>query len=127
MKTLNQKNQQIEKPSLEYYLNLQYPVTLYPDPEGGYVAQIKDLPGCLTQGETLEETVANLNEARELWIATAYEAGDDIPLPSSNDNYSGKLLLRMPKSLHRRLAETSEREGVSLNQYIVSLLSAISK
>lgn len=125
MKTLNQKNQQIEKPSLEYYLNLQYPVILYPDPEGGYVAQIKDLPGCLTQGETLEETVANLNEARELWIETAYEAGDDIPLPSSNDSYSGKLLLRMPKSLHRRLAETSEQEGVSLNQYIVSLLSAM--
>ncbi|RCJ40466.1 antitoxin HicB [Nostoc punctiforme NIES-2108] len=127
MKTLNQKNQQIEKPSLEYYLNLQYPVTLYPDPDEGYVAQIKDLPGCLTQGETLEETIANLNEARELWIETAYEAGDDIRLPSSNDNYSGKLLLRLPKSLHRRLAETSEREGVSLNQYIVSLLSAISR
>ncbi|WP_322746418.1 type II toxin-antitoxin system HicB family antitoxin [Nostoc sp. LEGE 12450] len=117
----------MEKPSLEYYLNLQYPVTLYPDPDEGYVAQIKDLPGCLTQGETLEETVANLNEARELWIETAYEAGDDIPLPSSNDSYSGKLLLRMPKSLHRRLAETSEQEGVSLNQYIVSLLSAISR
>ncbi|PHM09661.1 type II toxin-antitoxin system HicB family antitoxin [Nostoc sp. 'Peltigera malacea cyanobiont' DB3992] len=124
MKTLNQKNQQIEKPSLEYYLNLQYPVTLYPDPDEGYVAQIKDLPGCLTQGETLEETMANLNEARELWIETAYEANDNIPLPSSNDSYSGKLLLRMPKSLHRHLAEISEREGVSLNQYIVSLLSA---
>ncbi|MFN6462737.1 MAG: type II toxin-antitoxin system HicB family antitoxin [Nostoc sp. DedVER02] len=125
MKTLNQKNQKLEKQSLEYYLNLQYPVTLYPEPEGGYVAQIKDLPGCLTQGETLEETVANLNEARELWIETAYEFGDDIPLPTSNHSYSGKILLRMPKSLHRRLAETSEQEGVSLNQYIVSLLSRV--
>jgi antitoxin HicB len=124
MKTLNQKNKQIEKPSLEYYLNLQYPVTLYPDPEGGYVAQIKDLPGCLTQGETLEETMVNINEARELWIETAYENDDNIPLPSSDDSYSGKLLLRMPKSLHRRLAETAERESISLNQYIVSLLSA---
>jgi predicted RNase H-like HicB family nuclease len=125
MKILNQKNKQIEKPSLEYYLNLQYSVTLYPDPEGGYVAQIKDLPGCLTQGETLEETMANINEARELWIETAYEAGDDIPLPISDDSYSGRLLVRMPKSLHRRLAETAEREGVSLNHYIVSLLSKI--
>ncbi|GAA6615532.1 type II toxin-antitoxin system HicB family antitoxin [Scytonema sp. NUACC26] len=125
MKILNQKNKQIEKPSLEYYLNLQYPVTLYPDSEGGYVAQIKDLPGCLTQGETLEETMANINEARELWIETAHFAGDDIPLPSSDNSYSGKLLVRMPKSLHRRLAETAEREGVSLNQYIISLLSTI--
>ncbi len=123
MKTLNQKNKQIEKQPLEYYLNLQYPVILYPDPEGGYVAQIKDLPGCLTQGETLDEAIANINEARELWIETAYEAGDEIPLPSSDDTYSGKLLLRMPKSLHRRLAEAADRENVSLNQYIVSVLS----
>lgn len=115
----------LENPSLEYYLTLQYPVTLYPDPERGYVAQIKELPGCLTQGETLEETVANINEARELWIETAYEAGDEIPLPSKDNNYnSGKLLVRMPKSLHRRLAETAEQQGVSLNQYVVSLLSA---
>lgn len=120
MKTLNQK---IEKQPIEYYLNLQYPVTLYPDADGEYVAQIKDLPGCLTQGETLDEMIANINEARELWIETAYEAGDDIPLPSNYETYSGKLLLRMPKSLHRRLAEKAEGENVSLNQYIVSVLS----
>lgn len=126
MKTLNQKNKQIEKQPLKYYLSLRYPVTLYPDPKGGYVAQIKDLPGCLTQGETLDETIANINEARELWIETAYESGDDIPLPSSEESYNGKLLLRMPKSLHRRLAEEAERENVSLNQYIVFLLSKVS-
>ncbi len=124
MKTQNQKNKQIDKKPLEYYLNLQYPITIYPDPEGGYVAQIKDLPGCLTQGETLEETMVNINEARELWIETAYEADDEISLPSTDETYSGKLLLRMPKSLHRRLAQKSEGEGVSLNQYIVFLLSA---
>lgn len=126
MKTLNQMNNQIEKQPLEYYLNLQYPVTLYPDPEGGYVAQIKDLPGCLTQGETLDETMANINEARELWIETAYESGDEIPLPSIEDSYNGKLLLQMPKSLHRRLAEEAERENVSLDRYIVFLLSRVS-
>ncbi|OCQ97053.1 antitoxin HicB [Nostoc sp. MBR 210] len=124
MKTLNQKKKQIDQPSLEYYLNLKYSITLYPDSEGGYVAQIKDLPGCLSQGETIEETMANINEARELWIETAYEAGDEIPLPITDDQYSGKLLLRMPKSLHRRLAEASEQENVSLNQYILFLLSA---
>lgn len=87
------------------------------------MAQIKDLPGCLTQGETLDETIANINEARELWIETAYEAGDDVPLPNTDDTYSGKLVLRMPKSLHRRLAKKADREKVSLNQYIVSVLS----
>ena len=58
-----------------------------------------------------------------MWIETAYESGDDIPLPSTDETYRGKLLLRMPKSLHRRLAEEAEGENVSLNQYIVSVLS----
>ncbi len=125
MTTLKPKKKQIEKQSLEYYLSLQYPVTVYPDADGGYVAEIKDLPGCLTQGETLEETMTNINEARELWLETVYENGDKIPLPSTDDNYSGKLLLRMPKTLHRHLADAADKEGVSLNQYIVFLLSSI--
>ncbi|MEM6753700.1 MAG: type II toxin-antitoxin system HicB family antitoxin [Cyanobacteria bacterium P01_C01_bin.38] len=123
MTTLKPKKKQIEKQSLEYYLSLQYPVTVYSDADGGYVAEIKDLPGCFTQGETLEETMENIDEARELWIETVYENGDKIPLPASDNNYSGKLLLRMPKTLHHRLAEAAQKEGVSLNQYIVFLLS----
>jgi antitoxin HicB len=67
---------------LEYYLNLTYAVTVYPEPEGGYVAIIKDLPGCMTQGETADEVMANLEEARQLWLESAYEYGDPIPLPS---------------------------------------------
>jgi antitoxin HicB len=79
-------NQVIVQPKpLEYYLNLRYPITLYPEAEGGYVAKIIDLPGCMTQGETLEEIMANINEARELWIETVYEGGRKIPLPSSED------------------------------------------
>ncbi|PAX52100.1 type II toxin-antitoxin system HicB family antitoxin [Brunnivagina elsteri] len=126
MKTLKQKKKQTEKQPLEYYLNLQYSITIDSDMEGGYVAQIKDLPGCLTQGETLEETITNINEARELWLETTYEVDDEIPLPSNDETYSGKLLLRMPKSLHRRLAKAAEVENVSLNQYLLFLLSAAS-
>ncbi|GCL50530.1 hypothetical protein NIES3804_20980 [Microcystis aeruginosa NIES-3804] len=43
--------------SLEFYVRLKYPITIYPDDHGGYVSEIKDLPGCFTQGETLEETL----------------------------------------------------------------------
>lgn len=68
--------------SLAYYFNLKYPITPYPDAEGGYVAEIKDLLGCLTQGENLEETINNIKEARELWLETAYESQDEIPLPN---------------------------------------------
>lgn len=112
-----------ERESLDFYLERKYPVTLYPALEGGYVAEIKDLPGCVTQGETAEESVAEVEDARVLWIETAYEHGDDIPLPCTDTQYSGKTLLRMPRSLHQKLAEGAEREGISLNQHLVSLLS----
>ena len=71
----------VEARTLNYYLTLNYPITIYPDPDGGYVAQIKDLPGCLTQGETIEETIQNINKAGELWLETVYELGRKIPLP----------------------------------------------
>ncbi|MCX7783071.1 MAG: type II toxin-antitoxin system HicB family antitoxin, partial [Meiothermus sp.] len=56
----------------------------------------------------------------------AYEHGDEIPLPSTERSYGGRVLVRMPPSLHRRLAEGAEAEGVSLNQHIVGLLSEAS-
>jgi antitoxin HicB len=117
------QQQMMSRKSLEYYLSLAYSVTLDPDPKGGYVAHTKDLPGCFTQGETLEETMTNIQEARELWIETAYEMGDPIPLPNNAIEYSGKFLLRMPKSLHRDLVQKAEAEAVSLNHYISSVLS----
>lgn len=120
---MNQKTKASRQP-LEYYLNLKYPITFYPEKEGGYTAIIRDLPGCMTQGETLSEAMEHIEEARELWIETVYETGKkDVPLPSTENEYSGRLLLRIPKSLHRHLSEGAEKEGVSLNQYILSLLS----
>ena len=100
-----------------------YPVTLRPQSEGGFVAEIQDLPGCITQGETAAEALANVDDARRLWLAAAREHGDPIPPPSIDERFSGRLLVRMPRSLHRRLAERARREGVSLNQYVVALLA----
>ncbi|MBE9226481.1 type II toxin-antitoxin system HicB family antitoxin [Phormidium sp. LEGE 05292] len=119
---MSKKKTLTERESLEFYLNLKYPVTLYPGEEA-YVAEIKDLPGCMTQGDTIDEVMSNIEEARELWIETAYEHGSMIPLPSTENQYSGRVLLRMPKSLHQQLVENAEREEVSFNQYVVSLLS----
>lgn len=113
----------VDKSSLDYYLSLKYPITLYPDPDGGYFAEIKDLPGCMTQGDTAEESLEMIEDARQLWLKTAHKHGDSIPLPSTDTQYSGKTMLRMPRSLHQALAEGAERDEVSLNQYLVSLLS----
>lgn len=76
-------NSQLENQPLEYYLSLKYAMSIYPEDDGGYTVIIPDLPGCMSQGETLEEAIENINEARELWIETVYESGKKlIPLPS---------------------------------------------
>ena len=108
---------------LSHYLDLDYPVTVQADPDGGFVAEIADLPGCITQAETIEEAWDLIEEARRLWLEVAHERGRDVPLPSSDARYSGRVLLRLPRSLHRRLAQRAEAEDTSLNQYIVYLLS----
>jgi len=68
---------------LERYLDLEYPALLVAEPEGGYTAFHPDLKGCAAVGETREEALADLEEARRLWLETAHEHGDEIPLPSA--------------------------------------------
>jgi predicted RNase H-like HicB family nuclease len=65
-------NPQLEHESLKYYLSLKYPMSIYPEDDGGYTIIIPDLPGCMSQGETLEGAIESINEARELWIETVY-------------------------------------------------------
>lgn len=106
---------------LAYYLKLPYRIVLEPDPTGGYVVSVPELPGCISQGETVQEAMAMIEDAKAAWISTALE--DGYPVPEPDEGYSGKLVLRMPKSLHRALTEQARREGVSLNQLIVFRLS----
>lgn len=117
------KNIREVKP-IEFYLGLNYPITIYRDEEGGFVAEIEDLPGCITEGETLEEVNQRIGDALEGWIHAAYEDDVEIPLPRTDEEYSGKFMVRIPKYLHRRLVEKARREGVSLNRYVESILSA---
>jgi predicted RNase H-like HicB family nuclease len=112
-----------ERKPLDYYLGLEYPFNVLADPDGGWVIEFPDLEGCLTQIDSLDELPFMVEDVRRLWIETEYDEGADIPLPSYPEEYSGKFNLRLPRSLHRRLAETAEREGVSLNQHVVALLS----
>lgn len=108
---------------LEEYLALQYPFNVIADPDGGYVIVFPDLSGCMTQVETVEEIPEMAEEIRTLWIESEYERERDIPLPSYPEEYSGKFNVRLPRSLHRTLAESAAKDGVSLNQYVVSLLA----
>ena len=110
--------------TLNDYLEMSYRMEIVEDKEeGGFVVSFPDLPGCITCGETLESAVANAADAKKAWIEAALEEGVEIPEPNSLQDYSGQFKLRMPRSLHRSLAEHSQREGISMNQYCVYLLS----
>lgn len=77
----------------------------------------------MSDGETVGEAYANIYEAMEGWIETKLDAGFPVPVPIDAEKYSGKYVVRLPKSLHARLAMEAEREGVSLNQYTLYKLS----
>ena len=56
-------------------------------------------------------------------MLAAMDSGLAIPEPDTVDQYSGQFKLRLPRSLHRQLVQQSKREGISMNQYCVYLLS----
>jgi antitoxin HicB len=105
---------------------MDYPFTirkLSKEDGGGYLAEAFDLKGCMSDGETIEEAAYNLQDAIQGWIEATKELGLPIPPPSEDQNYSGKWVVRTPKSLHRKLSELSKQEGVSLNTLTVTLLA----
>lgn len=108
------------------YLKLPYNFIIQPvnDESGSYFyARVLELDGCQSTGETFEEAYENLKEAMEGWIETKLENGFEVPLPVGYDDFSGKFIVRIPKSLHYRLSVEAEQEGVSLNQYALYKLS----
>ena len=108
----------------EYYMSLPYRVVLEPSPEGGWVTSIPDLPGCVTQGETKEEALLLIEDAKAGWIDIALKDGAVIPEPDTKEKYSGKFLVRIPKSLHQEIAARAKKEAVSINQLATYFFSA---
>lgn len=93
---------------------------------GGFIAFVPELPGCMSDGETYEEAVKNIKGAIDDWIKTAIIRGQEIPKPiqyTDDDDYSGKLLIRIPKKLHKELSENAFDQDISLNQLIIYYLS----
>ncbi len=110
--------------TIEYYMALPYRLEILPDlDEGGFVVRYPDLPGCITVGDTMIDALKNAEDAKREWLATAIEEGINIQEPETLEHYSGQFKLRIPKSLHRSLAERAKAEGTSMNQYCLYLLS----
>lgn len=117
--------QKTMKEEVERYMALPYTRELIKNEDGSWFARVVEFTGCMTEGDTSEEAFANLEDAMTSWIEVHLEDGDPIPPPSTTDQYSGKFLMRVPKTLHRELALRAEREGVSLNQFALSTLSRV--
>lgn len=99
-------------------------VTLYEDENDKYyVSEVLELSGCSSTGDTEAEALESLNEAMECYLHSKLEYNDPIPEPIITEDFNGKFLLRLPKSLHRRLSYESKKEGLSLNQYALYKLS----
>ena len=113
-----------KKMNIDDYLKLPYRLEIIEDlEEGGYIASYPDLDGCITCAETIEQAAVLAEDAKKVWIEAAIEDGYEIPVPAAENKYSGQFKFRMPKSLHRLLAEHAKEEGISMNQYCLFLLS----
>jgi predicted RNase H-like HicB family nuclease len=106
------------------YLKRPYARVLRPEADGSFSAEILEFPGCFAAGDTGSEALQNLENVAESWILGVLAKKEPIPEPSQErEAFSGKLVLRLARSLHKKAAFTAEREGVSLNQFISSCVA----
>ena len=112
--------------NLDYYMSLNYRIEVMEDKEeGGYAFSCPELKGCITCADTIQQGFEMIADAKKSWLTACLEEGIPIPEPGNINEYSGQFKLRIPKSLHKALAERSQQEGISMNQYCVYLLSSM--
>ena len=93
------------------------------DEDEGFIATVPELEGLSAFGKTQGEALAELEMAADAYLESWRASGRPLPPPEKVSAYSGQLRLRMPKALHARMAHSARHQGVSLNTYLVSLLS----
>lgn len=113
-----------KKKKAEDYLKEPYARILIPEEEGGFSAEILEFPGCFAEGESANEAFENLEKTARSWIEAEITQGREIPPPSANHGHSGKIALRLPRSLHRLAMRKAERDGISLNQCLVTAIAS---
>ena len=112
--------------SIDYYMSLPYRIEIIPaEAERGFTAWYPELPGCITTADTMDKILLNAVDAKKAWLEAAIADGVEIkePLRMNAEDYSGQFKLRIPKSLHMTLSVNARKEGISMNQYCIYLLS----
>lgn len=115
-----------EQKGIEHYMQLTYSILLHEVEDEGekfWIAEVPELPGCRSHGSTVEEAVKSIEEAKKDWISDSLKKGEGVPTPVERERYSGRMLVRMSRSLHRSLALIADAEKLSLNQLIVTMLA----
>jgi len=114
----------MESINIEKTLDLPYTIKIVNEDDVFY-AEVEEIPGCFSEGNTVEEAYANMKDAMRLWMENAIERNIQIPVPKNEEEreFSGRIMLRMPKELHKSLTKSADNDGISLNQFIVFLLS----
>jgi antitoxin HicB len=101
-----------------------YPFEVQPlsnDDGGGYLVTFPDLPGCMSDGDTLEEALHNGLDAAESWLRTAAEFGDPVPKPGYR--IGSRLFAQLPQSLAIRLSESAQEQGMDVGALATRLIS----
>ncbi len=114
------------KKNLGYYLNLEYTIRIKKNRDGSCFGEVEELTGCMTEGDTQEEVLEMLEDAKKGWLEIALERKLSIPEPEQ-DEFSGKFNVRLPKFLHRRLVYKAREENVSLNNLVATALASVIK
>jgi predicted RNase H-like HicB family nuclease len=96
---------------------------IWSDEDENYIATVPEFNGLSAHGDTPEEAIEEANVALEGFLEVFKEDGCEVPEPHTFSKFSGQTRIRLPKSLHANLAMQADREGVSLNAYMVHLLS----
>lgn len=108
----------------EEYLALPYTIRLRRDDEGDWIAEIDELEGCAAHGDSREEALVRLDEAKALWIDECLAHAQPIPQPERVEELpSGRWVQRVPRSVHKNLTRLAKLEGSSLNQLVTNILS----
>lgn len=111
------------------YDELDYPIQLkkvIERTEEFWIAEHPNLPGCITHGNTKEEALTNLEDAKKGWIYAKLSGGEGIPESTIEQDFrdaSGKILLRLPKELHYRISKLARANSISINQELIYLMS----
>jgi antitoxin HicB len=102
-----------------------YPVhlrRLSPEEGGGWLAEVPDLPGCMSDGETPEEAVTNVQGAILSWIEAADDLRRPIPHPGAERPYTGAHIL-VPADLRQRLEAQARARGMSVDALAAAIIA----